>query len=130
MSSQSRARNCHQFSRSSMRTKTEDRGGPITAKSAEAVRNEVILANQEFYKQIAQKYDNYEACVSDALFQRWIEDDLKLVERKLPKGGGAVHCLDCGGGTGNVHLKMLRRGWGVTAVGGPPAMLPLQTRTT
>jgi ubiquinone/menaquinone biosynthesis C-methylase UbiE len=128
MSSQSRSRNCHQFSRSSMRTQTEDRAVPITANSAETVRNEVILANQEFYKQIAQKYDNYEACVSDALFQRWIEDDLKLVERKLPKGGGAVHCLDCGGGTGNVTLKMLRRGWRVTVVDVSADMLAILQR--
>src|ERR1700737_5086009 len=128
MSSKSRSRNCHRFSRSSMRTQTEDRAIPMTANPPEAVRNEVILANQEFYKQIAQKYDNYEACVSDALFQRWIEDDLKLVERKLPKRGGAVHCLDCGGGTGNVHLKMLRRGWGVTVVDVSADMLAILER--
>jgi SAM-dependent methyltransferase len=116
MNSQSGPRNCDQYSRSSMGTQTEDRAVPITANSAETVGNEVILANQEFYKQIASKYDNYEACTSDTCFQRWLEDDLDIVERKLPERGEAVHCLDCGGGTGNVTLKMLRRGWRVTVV--------------
>jgi SAM-dependent methyltransferase len=111
-----------------MRTQTEDHAVPMTANSAEAVRNEVILANQEFYKQIAEKYDNYEACASDAFFQRWIEDDLQIVERNLPKGSGAVHCLDCGGGTGNLTLKMLRRGWRVTVVDVSADMLDVLER--
>ena len=128
MSSQFGSRNCHQCSRSSMRTHAEDWAVPMTANSAEAVRNEVILANQEFYKLIVQKYDEYEACVSEAIFQRWIEDDLNIVERKLPKRGGAVQCLDCGGGTGNVTLKMLRRGWRVTVVDVSAHMLAILER--
>jgi 2-polyprenyl-3-methyl-5-hydroxy-6-metoxy-1,4-benzoquinol methylase len=111
-----------------MRTQTEDRAVSMTASSAESGRNEVILANQEFYKQIAQKYDNYEACASDAFFQRWIEDDLQIVECKLTKRGDAVHCLDCGGGTGNVTLKMLRRGWRVTVVDVSTNMLEILER--
>src|SRR5260370_9106021 len=99
-----------------MRKETEERIMPMSASSAETLQDQVIVANKEFYKQIARKYDDYEACASDAFFQRWIEDDLKIVEHKLPKRGDAVRCLDCGGGTGNVTLKMLRRGWRVTVV--------------
>src|ERR1700751_2454222 len=99
-----------------MSTGTLERLKSPAAASADAVRDQVILANQEFYKHIAQKYDDYEACASDEFFQRWIEGDLKVIESKLPKRSDAVRCLDCGGGTGNVALKMLRRGWDVTVV--------------
>lgn len=94
----------------------------------EAAGDQVIHANKEFYKQIAQKYDDYEACASDEFFQRWIEDDLKIIERRLPKQGRAVRCLDCGGGTGNVALKMLRRGWDVTVVDVSADMLEILER--
>jgi ubiquinone/menaquinone biosynthesis C-methylase UbiE len=112
----------------SMRVETEERTTPMSASSPQAVQDQVILANQEFYKQIARKYDDYEACASDAFFQRWVEDDLKIVERKLPKRGDAVRCLDCGGGTGNVTLKMLRRGWRVTVVDVSADMLAILER--
>lgn len=94
----------------------------------EAAGDQVIRANKEFYKQISRKYDDYEACASDAFFQRWIEDDLRVIESKLPKRGGAVRCLDCGGGTGNVALKMLRRGWDVTVVDVSADMLEILER--
>ena len=96
--------------------------------SAETMRDQVILANKEFYRHIAQKYDDYEACASDPFFQDWIEDDLKIVETKLVRRGDAVRCLDCGGGTGNVTLKMLRRGWHVTVVDVSADMLKVLER--
>ncbi len=111
-----------------MRKETEERIMPMSASSAETLQDQVIVANKEFYKQIARKYDDYEACASDAFFQRWIEDDLKIVEHKLPKRGDAVRCLDCGGGTGNVTLKMLRRGWRVTVVDVSADMLAILER--
>src|ERR1700738_2320374 len=107
---------------------TEERTMPMSASCPEALQDQVILANKEFYKQIARKYDDYEACASDAFFQRWIEDDLKIVEHKLPKRGDAVRCLDRGGGTGNVTLKMLRRGWRVTVVDVSADMLAILER--
>jgi 2-polyprenyl-3-methyl-5-hydroxy-6-metoxy-1,4-benzoquinol methylase len=94
----------------------------------EAAEDQVIRANKEFYQRIAPKYDDYEACASDAFFQRWIEDDLKVIESKLPKRSDAVRCLDCGGGTGNVALKMLRRGWDVTVVDVSADMLEILER--
>src|SRR5258708_11918272 len=99
-----------------IRKETEERIMPMSASSAETLQDQVIVANKEFYKQIARKYDDYEACASDAFFQRWIEDDLKIVEHRLPKRRDAVRCLDCGGRTGNVTLEMLRRGGLVTLV--------------
>jgi 2-polyprenyl-3-methyl-5-hydroxy-6-metoxy-1,4-benzoquinol methylase len=105
---------------------------PVTLSASlnplEAAEDQVIRANKEFYKQIAQKYDDYEACASDAFFQRWVEDDLKVIESKLPKRSDAVRCLDCGGGTGNVTLKMLRRGWDVTVVDVSADMLDILER--
>ena len=111
-----------------MSIETLEHAKSADAVSADAVRNQVIRANREFYRQIARKYDNYEACASDAFFQRWIEDDLKVIESKLPKRSGAVRCLDCGGGTGNVALKMLRRGWDATVVDVSADMLEVLER--
>src|SRR5256885_8925 len=87
-----------------------------SANATESVRDQVILANQEFYRQIAVKYDHYEYCASDPFFQNVIEQDLEIIKSKLPSRSEPVRCLDCGGGTGNVALKMLRRGWQVTVV--------------
>src|SRR2546423_7885757 len=84
----------------------------------ESVREQVILANKEFYRQIASKYDHYEYCASDVFFQRVIEQDLEAISKKLDQRHEPIHCLDCGGGTGNLTLKMLRRGLQVTGVDG------------
>ncbi len=65
------------------------------------VKDQVISANIEFYREIAQKYDHYESCASDSFFQE----------------------IDCGGGTGNLTLKLLSRGWAVTVVDVSPEML-------
>jgi len=86
------------------------------ANATESVRDQVILANQEFYRQIAGKYDHYEYCASDPFFQNVIEQDLEIIKQSLPPRAEPIRCLDCGGGTGNVTLKMLRRGWHVSVV--------------
>jgi SAM-dependent methyltransferase len=96
------------------------------AKAAVSAREQVILANQEFYKQIAAKYDHYEYVASGPHFQRLIEEDLHAIETGLSKRErGQVRCLDCGGGTGNITLKMLRRGWEVTVVDVSAEMLEI-----
>src|SRR4051794_5818271 len=86
------------------------------ANTTESVHEQVILANKEFYRQIASKYDHYECCASDAFFQNVIEQDLEAIGEKLGHRREPIRCLDCGGGTGNVTLKMLRRNWQVTVV--------------
>src|SRR5256885_110149 len=82
----------------------------------ESAREQVILANKEFYRQIASKYDHYEYCASDAFFQNVIEEDLESIHCALAHRKDPIRCLDCGGGTGSLTLKMLRRGWLVTVV--------------
>jgi ubiquinone/menaquinone biosynthesis C-methylase UbiE len=78
------------------------------------MREQVISANVEFYKVFASKYDSYEACVSERHFQQMLEADVSKMESLLPKR--KISCLDCGGGSGNLTLKMLARGWDVTIV--------------
>lgn len=82
---------------------------------------QVIAANVEFYEQIASRYDEYESCTSDATYQQMLERDLDAMHGRLPPGG--IHCLDCGGGSGNLTLKMLNRGWTVKVVDLSPEML-------
>jgi ubiquinone/menaquinone biosynthesis C-methylase UbiE len=86
-------------------------------------REQVISANVEFYKEIAKKYDNYEACASDEYFQHVLELDIDRIETSLTNRD--IHCLDCGGGSGNLTLKMLKRGWAVTVVDVSPDMIEL-----
>lgn len=91
----------------------------------------VIAANREFFRKIASKYDNYEACAGTGYFQSMLEMDLDTIERHLPRSNEPIECLDCGGGTGNLTIKMLRRGWHVTAVDVSSEMIDLsRTKTT
>ena len=76
----------------------------------------VISANKCFYRQIAEKYDRYESCVSNAHLQGILETDLDKIHSCFTALERAPRCLDCGGGTGNLALKMLARGWDVTVV--------------
>jgi ubiquinone/menaquinone biosynthesis C-methylase UbiE len=93
-----------------------------------SMHRQVISANIEFYKQIASKYDRYESCAVDSFFQASVEEDLTTVDRAFAQRGAPVHCLDCGGGTGNVTLKILRRGWQVTVVDVSADMLEILER--
>jgi 2-polyprenyl-3-methyl-5-hydroxy-6-metoxy-1,4-benzoquinol methylase len=86
------------------------------AKAMEMAREEIIRANRQFYKEIAAKYDHYESCASDPFFQKHLEDDLEIIAASPRTRSGPMQCLDCGGGTGNLTLKMLRRGWDVVVV--------------
>lgn len=79
-----------------------------------ALHKQIVRANVEFYRQIAPTYDDYESCVADPFSQEGLEVDLTWIAGTLPPG--PVRCLDCGAGTGNLTLKMLRRGWRVTVV--------------
>ena len=100
--------------KSSLKMKEDNlSAAPIAGESA---GEQVILANKAFYKEIASKYDHYEYCALDTFFQQVIEHDLDVIENRLSHPRGRIRCLDCGGGTGNVSLKMLRRGWHVTVV--------------
>jgi predicted TPR repeat methyltransferase len=76
----------------------------------------IIAANKTFYRQIAEKYDRYESCVSNAHLQGILEKDLDKIHSCFTALERVPRCLDCGGGTGNLALKMLVRGWDVTVV--------------
>jgi ubiquinone/menaquinone biosynthesis C-methylase UbiE len=93
-----------------------------------SIQSEVIAANVEFYRQIAFQYDTYESCTFDRDLQRMLETDLDRMAKSRASLGRPVSCLDCGGGTGNLTLKMLRRGWTVTVVDISPEMLTLLDR--
>src|SRR6267143_2444250 len=90
-----------------------------------AAEDRVIAANVEFYRQIAQKYDSYEYNLFDKILQKSLEDDLDKIGSYFASLGRAPSCLECGGGTGNLTLKMCARGWDVTVVDISEHMLDL-----
>jgi 2-polyprenyl-3-methyl-5-hydroxy-6-metoxy-1,4-benzoquinol methylase len=85
----------------------------------------VIAANVDFYRQIADKYESYEPYLFDKVLQQSLEDDLDKIGSDFISLGRAPSCLECGGGTGNLTLKMCARGWGVTVVDISEHMLAL-----
>ena len=89
----------------------------------DSIGDEVISANVAFYREMASKYDQYESCAKEDFYQRMLEEDLDQMRGQLDAGG--VRCLDCGGGSGNLTLKMLKRGWHVTVVDVSPDMLKI-----
>ena len=84
----------------------------------------VIEANVTFYLQMAEKYDTYEPYLFAAL-QQSLEDDLDKIGSRFALLDRAPSCLECGGGTGNLTLKMCKRGWAVTVVDVSEKMLGL-----
>jgi 2-polyprenyl-3-methyl-5-hydroxy-6-metoxy-1,4-benzoquinol methylase len=93
-----------------------------------AAQTRVIDANVEFYKEIAKKYDSYEACACEEFYQLMLEEDVDAIAASLTPRFERIRCLDCGGGSGNLTIKMLRRGWEVTVVDVSPEMLALLKR--
>lgn len=85
----------------------------------------VIEANVDFYRQIAEKYDSYEPYLFDPALQQSLEDDVDKIGSYFTSLGRAPSCLECGGGTGNLTLKMCARGWAVTVVDVSAKMLDL-----
>ncbi len=85
---------------------------------------EIEAANKEFYRESAARYEDYEHCVFAPCYQEMLLDDLAFISGRLssrPK----ISCLDCGGGTGNIALKLLDRGWNVTVVDVSSQMLDI-----
>jgi len=92
---------------------------------AGAAEDRVIAANVEFYRWIADKYENYEPYLFDEVLQKSLENDLDKIGSYFASLGRAPSCLECGGGTGNLTLKMCARGWDVTVVDISEHMLDL-----
>ncbi len=97
----------------------------MTGNKGQSPEVEVIAANIEFYRDIARKYDEYESCVHNDNLQRMLRADLERMRGLLKSCAGNVRCLDCGGGSGNLSLKMLEMGWDVTIVDVSSDMLAL-----
>lgn len=74
----------------------------------------VAEANRRFYAGIADLYDSTETCVTDPVAQAELESDLERILTLLGKPAPEIAALDACGGSGNVSLKLLRRGVQVT----------------
>jgi ubiquinone/menaquinone biosynthesis C-methylase UbiE len=85
----------------------------------------IIEANVAFYLEVAEKYDTYETYLFDPDLQQSLEDDLDKIGSHFGSLGRVPLCLECGGGTGNLTLKMCARGWAVTVVDVSGKMLDL-----
>jgi len=97
-----------------MRPCGEIRDGDYAVTSTAEAR--VIAANKDFYRQIAKKYEQYESCTFEPYLQQILDKDLDTIHSWFTSLGRTPHCLDCGGGTGNLALKLLARGCDVTVV--------------
>src|SRR6266567_1886395 len=97
---------------------------------ASRAEDRIIAANVDFYCQIADKYDSYETYLFDPILQQSLEDDLDKIGSYFVSLGRAPSCLECGGGTGNLTLKMCARGWTVTVVDVSDEMLALLKEKT
>ena len=86
---------------------------------------EVLQANLDFFRGFAHKYDRYESPVFDRFFQQMLIDDLDQITASFGRSVTPPTALDCGGGTGNISLKLLERGWTVTVVDASPDMLAI-----
>lgn len=99
--------------------------GSALDRGTRAVENRVVAANVDFYRQVACKYDSYETYLFDTVLQQSLEEDLDKINSYFVSLGRAPSCLECGGGTGNLTLKMSARGWAVTVVDISEEMLDL-----
>jgi 2-polyprenyl-3-methyl-5-hydroxy-6-metoxy-1,4-benzoquinol methylase len=89
---------------------------------------EVVQANVDFFREFAHKYDQYESPVFDPFFQQMLMDDLDRITANFHYALTRPTALDCGGGTGNISLKLLERGWSVAVVDVSPDMLNILSR--
>ncbi len=92
---------------------------------ASAAENRVIGANVDFYRQIAAKYESCEGYLFAPFLQKSLEDDLDKIDSYFASLGRTPTCIECGGGTGRLTLKMCARGWTVTVVDVSEDMLDL-----
>ena len=91
--------------------------------SLSAGEERVIQANRDFYREIASKYDRYDGHGFDSYLQQLVKADLNRIGSNLASLGRTPHCVDCGGGTGNLAFEVLAKGWNVTVVDVSPEML-------
>ena len=88
----------------------------------------IAAANRAFYAAVATQYDDSETCVCDPAAQGMLEEDLEDILRRCRGAPHALSALDACGGSGNVSLKLLRRGVRVTLVDISPELLDIFRR--
>ena len=96
----------------------------------DAQQAEVLTANVGFFRGTASRFDTYESHMFDEEVQQMLEEDLNQIASRFAPLRRPIRCLDCGGGTGNLTLKMLKRGWSVTVVDISPDMLAILEKKT
>ena len=88
----------------------------------------IAEANREFYSQTADLYESTESCVTDSRLQRMLEIDLDRVLSVLALPVARIAALDACGGSGNISLKLLKRGVNVTLADISPELLGIFKR--
>lgn len=76
----------------------------------------IAEANRRYYAESAAQYDATENCVTDERLQRGLEQDLDRALSLIGRPAATLQALDACGGSGNISLKLLRRGVDVTLV--------------
>jgi SAM-dependent methyltransferase len=79
-------------------------------------RDDILSANEAFHNLEADSYDSAQPYIRNQFAQRWFEQDIDRILNGLPPDRKPARVLDCGAGTGNLSLKLLRRGCNVTSV--------------
>jgi 2-polyprenyl-3-methyl-5-hydroxy-6-metoxy-1,4-benzoquinol methylase len=85
----------------------------------------IAEANRTYYSQTAGLYDATETCVQDEEVQGQLEADIDRVLGALNKPVREVSALDACGGSGNISMKLLRRGVNVVLADISPQLLEL-----
>jgi ubiquinone/menaquinone biosynthesis C-methylase UbiE len=88
----------------------------------------VAEANRQFYSQAAELYESTESCITNSSAQRALEIDLDRVLSVLALPVARISALDACGGSGNVSLKLLKRGVNVTLADISPELLAIFNR--
>src|SRR5688572_21047519 len=74
----------------------------------------VAEANRQYYAKNASCYEKTSVCGKDSEFQQHLERSLSEVLEHLNRPASELRVLDACGGTGNVAIKLLKRGLDVT----------------
>ncbi len=82
----------------------------------------IAEANRQFYSRIADLYETSEVCIHDRTLQAGLEADLDKILPMLGHPTNSIVALDACGGSGNVSLKLLKRGINTTLADISPEM--------
>ncbi|MEI6654322.1 MAG: class I SAM-dependent methyltransferase [Verrucomicrobiota bacterium] len=85
----------------------------------------IAEANRCYYLQTAALYDATETCVTSKAHQSMLEADIDRILELCGKRPGAIRALDACGGSGNISLKLLRRGIPTTLADITPELLEI-----